>query len=128
MRFLKQFSIIIIITFIAELLHHFIPLPFPASIYGLVLMFLALRFKLFPVDEVKETSDFLTGIMPILFVPPSVSIIKAFPVLKDYWWQFLLIAVLSTFLVMFCSGKVTELFMKLKSGNRNNKAKGEKNE
>ena len=34
MKFIKQFSIILIISLIREALHYFIPLPVPASIYG----------------------------------------------------------------------------------------------
>ena len=39
MKFISQFIIIIAFTFIGELLHFFIPLPIPASIYGIVLLF-----------------------------------------------------------------------------------------
>ena len=42
MKFLKQFSIILFISFLGEILHTLIPLPVPASVYGLVLMLAAL--------------------------------------------------------------------------------------
>ena len=47
MKFLKQFTIILIVSFIGEILNHLIPLPVPASIYGLVIMFACLKFKIF---------------------------------------------------------------------------------
>ena len=43
MKYVKQFSIILLITFVGELLHYLIPLPIPASVYGLVLMLIALQ-------------------------------------------------------------------------------------
>lgn len=78
-------------------------------------MFLALRFKIFPVSAVKETSSFFIQIMPVLFVAPTVSLVLATDYLKLYWWQFLIIATVSTFLVMAVSGWVTQFIIKLKN-------------
>lgn len=63
MKFIKQFSIILLITFLGELLHILIPLPIPASVYGLVLMLIALRSGLVKVEHVKETAVFLIGVV-----------------------------------------------------------------
>lgn len=120
MRFLKQFSIIVTISFLGEVLNHLIPFPIPASIYGLVLMFLCLRFKIFPISAVKETSTFFIQIMPILFVAPTVSLVLATDYLKMYWWQFIVIAVISTFLVMAVSGWVTQLVIQRKKSKAKN--------
>ena len=59
MRFIKQLLIILGVTFAGEALHFLLPLPVPASIYGLVLMLLCLCFKVFPLRAVEETGDFL---------------------------------------------------------------------
>ena len=40
MKYIRQFIIIILISFIGEVLNYLLPLPIPASIYGLVLMLL----------------------------------------------------------------------------------------
>ena len=37
MKFLRQFMIILLLSFLGEVLKMFIPLPIPASVYGLVL-------------------------------------------------------------------------------------------
>ena len=42
MKYIRQMTIILSVTCVAEILKYFIPLPIPASIYGLVLMFLLL--------------------------------------------------------------------------------------
>ena len=42
MKYFRQFFIILAISFVGEILHMVLPLPVPASIYGLVLMLLAL--------------------------------------------------------------------------------------
>ena len=38
MKFIRQFLIIILISFAGELLHAILPLPVPASIYGLLIL------------------------------------------------------------------------------------------
>lgn len=58
MKFVKQFGIILLITFIGEVLHALLPIPVPAGIYGIVLLFLGLKTRLIPVSEVKEASFF----------------------------------------------------------------------
>lgn len=109
MRLVKQFTILVITCFIGEILHEVIPLPVPASIYGLVLMFLALQFKIMPLSAVEEISDSLLGIMPLLFIPSTVGLILAWDILKVWWLQFMIIGILGTTVVFFVTGHVTQI-------------------
>ena len=59
MKFLKQFGIILVFSFIGELLNHVLPLPVPASIYGIILMFTCLKLGFFPLSEIEETGRFV---------------------------------------------------------------------
>ena len=43
MKYVKEFGIILIVSLVGELLNYFLPLPVPASIYGLVLMFMVVN-------------------------------------------------------------------------------------
>ena len=108
MRFIKQILIILGVTFLGELLHDWIPLPVPASIYGLVLMFLCLHFHIFPLSAVQETGDFLIDVMPALFIPASVGIMASWDVLRSILPQVLLITVVSLVVVMAVTGRVTQ--------------------
>lgn len=114
MKYLKQVSILFTFTFISEILNRIIPLPIPASIYGLVFLFLCLEFKIIKIDQIKDTADFLLAILPIMFVPSSVGFIKALPLMKKYGIQFLIIGVSTTFLVMIVSGLITQLILRIK--------------
>lgn len=114
MKYLKQVSILFTFTFISEILNKIIPLPIPASIYGLVFLFLCLEFKIIKIDQIKDTADFLLAILPIMFVPSSVGFIKALPLMKKYGIQFLIIGVSTTFLVMIVSGLITQLILRIK--------------
>lgn len=124
MKYLKQASILFAFTFISEILNRIIPLPIPASIYGLVFLFLCLEFKIIKIDQIKDTADFLLAILPIMFVPSSVGFIKALPLMKKYGIQFLIIGVSTTFLVMIVSGLITQLILRIKK--RFNKKSGNK--
>ena len=42
MKYLRQFGLILLFSFLGEALRALIPLPVPASIYGMALLFLAL--------------------------------------------------------------------------------------
>ena len=42
MKYLKQFLLILCITFVGELVKYVLPLPIPASIYGMVILFVGL--------------------------------------------------------------------------------------
>jgi len=53
-----------------------LPLPVPASVYGLVLLLLALNFRLIRLEDVKEVGVFLTGIFPLLFVPAAAGVME----------------------------------------------------
>lgn len=56
MKYIREFGIIIVISLIGELLNYLIPLPIPSSIYGLVIMFLCLHFKIVKIADVKDSS------------------------------------------------------------------------
>ena len=112
MKYLKQFLIIIIVSCIGEILNHFIPLPIPASIYGLVLMLILLSTKCLPVEAVKETAEFLIQIMPVMFIPAAVGLIAFWEQLKPIIIPVLVITIVSTVLVILSTGKVTDFVLK----------------
>ena len=97
-----------VFAFLGELLHHFIPLPIPASIYGIVLLFLALETKTLKVSDIKETSSFLIAIMPLMFLPPAVGVIESWNLLRESWFPYVVVTLISTIVVMGVSGRITQ--------------------
>lgn len=120
MKYIKQFTILVTTCFIGEILHALIPLPVPASIYGLVLMFCALHFKIMPLTAVEETSDFFLSIMPLLFIPSTVGLLLAWDILKARWLQLLIIGIGSSIAVFFVTGHVTQIVIRLTKKKENN--------
>lgn len=121
MKYIKQFGIIIAVSFIGEVLKYFIPLPMPASIYGLVLMYILLLSGALKPESVKETSYFLIEIMPLMFIPAAAGLIETWGIIKPNLLAYAVITVFSTFLVMFVSGRVTQFVIKCgKKGGKDN--------
>lgn len=112
MKWLKQTGIILAITFLGEVLHALLPLPIPAGIYGILLLFAALESKLIPLKAVMETGVFLVEIMPVMFIPAAVGLINAVEILKPTWVSFLIITVLTTVVVMGVSGLATQWMLR----------------
>lgn len=108
MKYLKQFLIIVAVSLLGELLHEIIPLSVPASIYGIVGMFLLLYAGVLKVDQIRETAAFLIEIMPVMFIPAAVGLISSWNVLKAHWLSYLTVTLVSTVLVMAVSGLVTQ--------------------
>lgn len=112
MKYLFQFTIIGVITAIGELLNILLPLPVPASIYGLVILFLALCLKIIRLEQVEHAADFFLAIMPILFVPPTVNLMNYWGVLKDNVVGLLITCIVSTMAVMGITGSLAQLIIK----------------
>lgn len=112
MKLVKQFLIIIAFSFVGEILHALLPLPIPASIYGIALLFAALQSKRLKVSDIAETSAFLIEIMPIMFIPAAVGLLKSWDVVKDSLVSYIVVTVVSTFVVMYAAGAVTQAIIK----------------
>ena len=113
MKLFKQFTVIIALSFIGEVLHALIPFPIPASIYGILLLFLLLERKILQVDDVKEVSDFLIFIMPLLFIPAAVGLIDAWNELRASLAAYVTIIIAVTLIVMVATGRITQWFLRL---------------
>ncbi|HHV11262.1 MAG TPA: CidA/LrgA family protein [Clostridiales bacterium] len=127
MKYAKQFGIILAVTFLGEILKFIIPLQIPASIYGLILMLLALKFKIIPLDSVREAGKFMIEIMPMMFIPAAVGVLEAWDKLKAIWIPLLIITVVSTVAVMAVAGRVTQFAIHGRKG-RSRKAAEEPEE
>lgn len=107
MKYLRQFCIILLISAMGEGLHILLPLPVPASVYGLVLMLGALTSGILKLSQVEEAADFLVEIMPVMFVPAGVGLLEAWGDLKPIWGPVTVITILSTVIVMIVTGRST---------------------
>ncbi|MCI5650165.1 MAG: CidA/LrgA family protein [Fusicatenibacter sp.] len=119
MKLLRQFLVIIAISFLGEVLHEFLPLPVPASIYGLVLMLVFLMTGTLRLESVRDAGKFLIEIMPVMFIPAGVGLVTAWGELQSVLVPVLVITVVSTVAVMAVSGRVTQSVIRHDKKRRN---------
>lgn len=112
MKFVIQFVIIIGFSFIGEFLHYILPLPIPASIYGIVLLFAALELKILKVNDIREVSSFLIAVMPMMFIPAAVGLVNSWDIISSSLLKYIIVTFVTTFVVMGVSGLVTQFVIR----------------
>ena len=116
MKYLRQLLMILIFSFIGEVLHAVIPIQMPASIYGLVLLFIALMTGLVKLPQVHEAARFLIEIMPLMFIPAAVGLTESWDKISPIFWKLIIVTAVSTVLVMAISGRVTQFVIRHEKG------------
>ena len=127
LKYVKQFLIILLISFIGEGLNFLIPAPIPASIYAMVILFVCLCTKIIKLEAVKDTGMFLIEIMPLMFIPAGVGLMKSWGVLKPLIIPVAVITVISLIAVMAVSGRVSQRIIKVQA-KKNSESEGTVNE
>ena len=117
MKFVFQFARIMGFCLVGELLHRVLPLPIPASIYGLVLLAAALLTGIVKLEQVKQTGDFLSGLFPLLFIPTVAGVMEVWDLIEGNLSPFLIALVPVTWAVMAAAGKVTQTIMDRRARN-----------
>ena len=116
MKYLLQFGVILAVSVAAEAMNFCIPLPIPASIYGLVLMLVLLKTGLVKLEHIKETGDYLLQIMPLLFLPPAVGLLVTYTDLLPILFPAVAMLVLSTVLTMVVTGHTAQFVIRKNRG------------
>ena len=112
MKYVKEFGIILIVSLVGELLNYFLPLPVPASIYGLVLMFLCLMLGIIKLSDVHDTACFLIEIMPLMFIPAAAGLVDVWNVVKPILLPLIIITIATTLIDIFAAGWVSQLIIR----------------
>ena len=121
MKIVTQVGIIFSICWISQIIEKLLPFSFPASVIGMILLFILLCVLILKVDHIREKSDFLLENMAFFFIPAGVSIINYFDVLKNWVVQLIVICVVSTvvtFAVTAYSMKLALYLMQKKKSGR----------
>ena len=108
MKYLKQFLLILAISFLGELLKLLLPFPIPASIYGMLILFVSLMSEIIKLEQVKDTGRFLLEIMPVMFIPAGVGLMTSFATLRSILLPVAVITVVTNVTVMLATGHVSQ--------------------
>ncbi len=86
-------------------------LPIPGSILGMLLLFILLTTKIFPLKWVQEGCNFLLSHLPLFFIPVTVGVMEYGFVFQGKGLLLIPAVLGSTILVMVLSAKVLEWMM-----------------
>lgn len=86
-------------------------LSIPASVIGMVLLFIALHNKWIKISQIEEVGSWLSDNMGIFFVPAGVGILANLSALSDNWWQLLIVLSITTTLMLAFVAKIVQIMM-----------------
>lgn len=118
MKYVFQFTIIMFITFLGEVLHACLPLPVPAGIYGLVLLFAGLKTGVIPLEKIREAGNFMLDAMPVMFIGPCVGFMAICRTQGIAILYVALISIVTTVIVMSVTGCTAQLVIRHEQGRK----------
>ena len=113
MKIIRQIGIIFTVCWLSQVIAEFLPFDFPASVIGMIFLFICLLTGMLKIEHIQEKSDFLLGNMAFFFVPAGVSIMNYFNILKSSAVQLLIICIVSTVITFAVTAYSVKLTMKL---------------
>lgn len=103
--------IVLLFVFLGEVCEHFIPLPIAGSIYGLLLLFIALCTGAVKLHWVSDIADWFHGVMALFFVAPAVAVIDIWNEISGIWYYLVILLVVAYFVTMVITGKTSDFFL-----------------
>ena len=122
MKIIRQIGIIFTVCWLRILVEKILPFAFPASVIGMILLFICLLTGVLKIEHIQEKADFLLENMAFFFVPAGVSIINYFDVLESTWIQLVVICVISTVVTFAVTAWSVKLTIRLLSRLRERRA------
>lgn len=110
---LRQFSIILSIYFLGELMQKTLGLPIPGNVIGMLLLFFGLYMGIIKLEMIDRISDFLLENLAFFFLPAAISLMTSFSLLEGKWTSILEISLISTIIILVVTGITVEIVKKL---------------
>ncbi|UBH08707.1 antiholin-like murein hydrolase modulator LrgA [Macrococcus armenti] len=124
-HFFHQVSVISIVLLISKMIESFMPIPMPASVIGLVLLFICLCTGIIKLGQVEKVGTALTDNIGLLFVPAGISVIKSLGLLAAHPILILGLIFISTLLLLLCTGFFSQMIVKMTDSKVKTKVKKE---
>ncbi|WMB27977.1 antiholin-like murein hydrolase modulator LrgA [Streptococcus didelphis] len=106
-----QSVVIGIIVLISKVIEAVLPFTMPASVIGLVLLFLALCLHIIKLEQVEKVGDALVDNIGLFFVPAGISVINSLDLLKAHFVLNILLIFVSTILLLVGTGYMTQALL-----------------
>ena len=103
-NFSRGFLLILLFLSFGKLISAYLPIPFPASIIGLILLFIALSTSLVKVEWITMSGNFILKYMALLFIPIGVGLLNYFDLIISHWLVIVFSLLFTTLFIMFLVG------------------------
>ena len=110
---LAALTLLLLCQLIGEVLAHWLALPVPGPVIGMILLFLILLLRQGPGEALRSTSQNLLQHLSLLFVPAGTGIVLHLARVGDDWLALLLSLLVSTVLTLIVTAWVMQLCQRL---------------
>ena len=111
-RVIREMAIVVGLYLLGELLVSLLESSFPGSIVGMLILLSLLHLGWIKVENIRLVSSLLLAYMPLFFIPAGVSVMTTYTLMDGFYWQIILLTMVSTVLVMVVTAKSVEYFIK----------------
>ncbi|KAA6448654.1 antiholin-like murein hydrolase modulator LrgA [Bacillus swezeyi] len=118
--FLTKAFIFAVIMFVSNGIAGILPIPIPASVIGLVLLFTLLSAGVIKLEQVESLGAALTSLIGFLFVPSGISVINSLGVMQKYGLSIVFVIFLATVILLAATGLFSQFI--LAAGGKKQKA------
>lgn len=109
--FFHQVSVIATVLLISKIIEGVSPIPMPASVIGLVLLFIALCTGVIKLAQVETVGNALVNNIGLLFVPAGISVINSLGVIKMHPFLIIGLIFISTVMLLVSTGIFSQLLV-----------------
>lgn len=125
-NFFHQAIVISVILLISKIIESFMPIPMPASVIGLVLLFICLCTGIVKLGQVERVGTALTDNIGLLFVPAGISVVKSLGLISEHPFLIIGLIFISTLLLLLCTGFFSQMIVMTTERKEKSSVKNEK--
>lgn len=106
------FAILLSYNLLGLFLEHYLHIPLPGNVIGLILFTLSLFLRIIKLEWVESSAQFLLSHLSIFFAPIIVGTIAILPLIRQSALSFVVSIVASTLITLLITGWVTGRLMR----------------
>lgn len=114
----REWIIVLLIYFLGEFLSKSLSLSIPGNIMGMIFLFLFLVTGILKLEKIERAAKSLLDNLAFLFVPAGVGLMNSFGIISGSIVKILLICIITTVIVMACTGLVVQFVSKKIDSNK----------
>lgn len=118
MNKLGQLGLILGILFLGDFLKSKFSIPIPATIIGMIILFVLMVFKIIKLKWIEDMANILLDNLSVMFIPAGIGIARELHIFQGNILTLGFIIFTSTIVVILVTGYTVQALEKNKSGKR----------